>query len=308
MVDISVAYNAGNKTHQEHKAPLRGGDGRITLNLESDTAQGGAVRTGSIKKGTVKLRFNLLIEDYEQITKGDVYSRFVDPYKTLTDDGKGKLIDETGKEFGSIDYARRRLTFLPDTTVKIPKARYTKTKIGEQVLEQTRVDNRTQQKVQDIFKVAFAGYDYINAGAAMPIDETALVEVWFYDDNPATAVTESLPSSVWQIELLPEVRESLLSGSLHFRWAGKNFYDNNGLLMTALDPIKGSAKIAGRVDYQNAVVIIDKGIITQMTHDYARTYPDYYNLKSLSLISTLELTPLPAWRLSPPPLPFAPSP
>lgn len=290
-LDVTISYNKGDKTHQSHKAPLRGDNGTVTLNL---TGEGQS--TGVITPNSVKVRFNLLIEDYEQITKGEVYTRFIDPYKVLTDDGQGKLIDETGKVFGTIDYANKRLTFLPDTTVKIPKATYSKTKIGEALVGEEKVTGGKQQQVQDIFKVAFTGYQYIDAGAAMPIDESALVEVWFYDDAPSTKVTENVKSGTLELDVLPTLAESLLAGSLNMRFANKSFYDNNGLLMGDLNQNTGQATVAGSVDYQNGTVTIKAGVVGSTYSYYNPTKKQWLSGHPAptlnSLISAIDIAPI----------------
>ena len=303
-LDVTISYNKGDKTHQSHKAPLRGDNGTVSLNL---TGEGQS--TGAITPNSVKVRFNLLIEDYDHIIKGSAYTRFVDPYKVLTDDGQGRLIDETGKDFGTVDYINKRLTFLPDTTVKIPKATYAKTKIGEVVLGERKEtptqplpgltistnNARTEQTVQDIFKVAFTGYEYINAGASMPIDESALVEVWFYDETPSTKVTESVKSGTLEIDVLPTFAEQILLGSLNMSFAGKTFYDNNGLLMCDLNQATGQATVAGQVDYQNGVVSIKAGVVS--TSGYYKNGNSWvvsgYVPPSLnSLISAIDIAPI----------------
>ena len=253
-MDVTIAYHHGDKTHQSHKAPLRSSDGQVTLNLEDST--------GAITPGSVKLRFNLLIENYDVET--EKIPVFVDPYKTLTDDGKGGLVDETGKSFGSIDYANKRLTFLPDTQVNIPKSTY----------EWVNVD-------QGLRKRLFAGFEYVPAGASMPIDESALVEVWFYDENPKNSITETVASGHYEIDLLPTFAESITAGSLNFIWQNQHFYDDNGAVMMGLDPTTGKSVAVGTIDYQHGIAQISQ----VQTHS---TNPVVIN----SLISAIDVMPI----------------
>lgn len=230
-MDVTIAYHYGEKTHQSHKAPLRGSDGQVTLNLEDST--------GAITPGSVKLRFNLLIENYD--VKTEKAPVFVDPYKVLTDDSKGGLVDETGKSFGSIDYANKRLTFMPDTQVNIPKSTY----------EWVDVD-------QGLRKRLFAGFEYVPSGASMPIDETALVDVWFYDENPKNSITETVASGHYEIDLLPTFAESITAGSLNFMWQNQHFYDDNGAVMMGLNTKTGKSVPVGTIDYQHGIAQINQ--------------------------------------------------
>lgn len=256
QTQITATYSSGDKTHQQHKAPLRNRQGQVTIDL-------GDV---PIQPNSVRLRWNLLIEDYQHITLGEIYTRLVDPYKTVRDDGNGKLIDDENHEVGTIDYQNRRLTFNPDTTVMIPKATYSKTKIGEKVVSSQQVsvvDNpyglartKTQQVVQDIYRSMFTGYEYIPAGASMPIDETALVEVWFYDTSSKTSTTETLTVEQLQLKLLQNYAENIAPSSLHFSQGNQHYFDKLGQICTYLDPKTGSSRVVGTVNYADGTLIL----------------------------------------------------
>ena len=226
VLDITATYNKGTKIHQEHKAPLRDGQGKITLDL-------GDV---SIKPNTFKMRWNLLIEDYDPKTRA---VRFVDPYKTVRDDGAGKLKDETGVEVGTIDYAAKRVTFNPDTTVQIPKSVYKWVDAGN-----------------GLERYIFDHYEYIPAGASMPIDESGLVETWFYDTSPQSQVVEHLTSGVIEIDVLPNHAEVIAPSSLNITWGAKTYFDKLGTLFCDLNPVTGEATTAGNVSYQNGILLI----------------------------------------------------
>lgn len=129
----------------------------------------------------------------------------------------------------------------------------------------------------------------------MPIDETALVEVWFYDNAPKSAITETVASGQLEIDLLPAFAESILAGSVNFTFGGKTFYDNNGQLLTDLNQGTGQATLAGSVDYQNGVVSIKAGVVS--TSGYYKNGNSWvasgYVPPSLnSLISAIDVAPI----------------
>lgn len=241
---ITTTYSHGEKTHQEHKAPLRDEEGYVPIDL-GDTP---------ISPGSVRLRWNLLIEDYDVITYGKVQTRHVDPYKTVRDDSNGKLIDEKGKTVGTIDYAGRRLRFQPDTTVMIPKSTYSKTAIGEEILS----TEGGKQSYRTRYRNVFTGYEYVPAGASMPIDESALVEVWFYEKKPESSITEQLSSGTLLIDLLPHRAEVVVPGSVHFNYGNQQYFDRQGGIYTDLNPATGAATQVGSIDYQAGLVTLNQ--------------------------------------------------
>lgn len=247
-LQVKVDYSYGEKTHQQHKAPLRDEQGRITLDL-GDTP---------IQPNSVRLRWNLLIENYEspiftEITPNLSIS-FIDPYKTVRDDGKGNLVDENNEPVGTIDYAQRRLTFNPDTTVSIPKAKYKTITVGESQQVIAGIPHTVTEKRQ-----LFAGYEYIPAGASMPIDESGLAEVWFFDTSSKNSHTETLASDTLQLQLLPNFAETIAPSSVNFSLNGSthlHYFDKNGIIYCNLDSKTGDAVKAGTINYQTGVVIL----------------------------------------------------
>lgn len=232
MLNITATYNKGTKIYQEHKAPLRDGQGKVVIDL-------GDV---PIKPNTFKMRWNLLIEDYDLQTRA---VRFVDPYKTVRDDGAGKLKDEAGAEVGTIDYAARKATFNPDTTVQIPKSVYKWVDAGN-----------------GLERYIFDHYEYIPAGASMPIDESGSVEVWFYDTSPQSQVVEQLTSGTIEIDVLPNYAEVIAPSSLNITWGAKTYFDKLGTLFCDLNPVTGEAITAGTVSYQNGILLIKNWLWT----------------------------------------------
>lgn len=239
--NIQVSYSGGEKNYQKHTAPLRNREGQITLDL-------GDV---PIQPNSVRLRWNLLIEDYdspiiETLTRLPASSplnrRWIDPYKTVRDDGNGKLIDDENQQVGMIDYAQRRLTFKPDTTVNIPKPAYKMLKISEQrVVEGGKAYLKTQSRQ------VFSHFDYVPAAATMPIDESAFAEVWFYDTSEKHRHQEQLKAGQFEIDLLPHYAEQVVAGSVALQIAIDDFFDKNGKIYRYLSNYQRAE--VGKIDY-----------------------------------------------------------
>ena len=224
VLDIAVSYSKGVKTEMKFIAPLRDGTGKVTVDLGDKP----------IKPNTFRLRWNLLIEDYDSSVK-----TLVDPYKTVRDDGNGNLLDETGVNVGTINYTTRKATFTPETTVMIPKTIYKTVRISQ---------NSTRE--------LFDRFEYVPAGAFMPYDESGLVEVWFYDTTAQTTTTEQLTSGNIEIDLLPTFAEVVAPSSLNLQWGDSTYFDKQGTIYTNLNPNNGSATVAGTMDYSTGRVIL----------------------------------------------------
>lgn len=67
----------------------------------------------------------------------------------------------------------------------------------------------------------FSHWEYIPAGATMPIDETALVKVRYRAAGTSNAVSEDFTASTLAIDLTPTFAENIVPGSIHFTLGGK---------------------------------------------------------------------------------------
>lgn len=248
-LDVKIDYSFGEKTHQQHKAPLRNSEGKVSIDL-------GDV---PIQPNSVRLRWNLLIENYEspiftEITPNLSVS-FIDPYKTVRDDGQGRLIDDENQQVGTIDYAQRRLTFNPDTTVNIPKSKYKTVTLSERKEQQGIFEHTIRERRQ-----LFAGYEYIPAGASMPIDETALVEVWFFDTSSKNSTSETLSSHQLRIDVLPNFAEVIAPSSVHFSLIDSStnihYFDKGGYIYRHNNIQTGEMEKVGTINYQTGEIIL----------------------------------------------------
>ena len=189
----NVAYTWGPPTEEEFHAPMRDGNGYIDVEVEFD----------GLIPGTVELEWNLLIEtfDYISTTPAELQLvRPVDPIKIVRDDRNGNLKDTQGFLYGTVNYATGVVRFLPDTTVRIPVARYLVTQIG-----MTRNADGT---LVPVYRNVFSHWEYVTAGAAMPIDETAWAKVRYRAAGTSNSVTQPFTASGLALDLTPSFAEA----------------------------------------------------------------------------------------------------
>ncbi len=229
----SVAYTWGPPNEEEFEAPLRNGDGSIDVEVDFD----------GLIPGTVELEWNLLIDLYEYISTTPADLQLIariDPIKIVKDDGLGVLRDPQGTAFGTVNYSTGVVHFTPDTTVSIPVARYNVTQIGW-----TRTDGR----VLPVYRNLFSHWEYIPAGASMPIDDTGWAKVRYRAAGASNATNDSFTAGALAVDLTPTFAENIVPGSICFTLGGKTYFDRLGSLYYDLNPVTGAATLAGSINY-----------------------------------------------------------
>ena len=246
--DITVTYSVGEPQSKDFKAPNRSPSGRVTLNLGQT----------QIKPRGFEMTWNVLIQDYDhKVQQGEAFSRAlnpVDPYITVRDDGAGALKDAAGHTYGTLDYAAGTVTFNPDCTVSIPKPRFTKQPMGEIV-------TATQGNVQTVvplYRMVYAGIEYIGAAATAPIDESFIVTTRFRGQQSEDARNKQLASGTVQIDLLPTIAERLMPGSIRFALGGETYFDRRGDIYYRLDNATGAATRVGTVNYDSGIATVEQ--------------------------------------------------
>ena len=261
----SVAYTWGPPNEEEFHAPLRNGDGSIDVEVDFD----------GLIPGTVELEWNLLIDLYEYISTTPAELQLItriDPIKIVKDDGLGVLRDPQDVAFGTVNYATGVVRFKPDTTVRIPVARYNVTQIGW-----TRTDGR----VLPVYRNLFSHWEYIPAGASMPIDDTGWAKVRYRAAGASNATNDSFTAGALAIDLTPTFAENIVPGSICFTLGGKTYFDRLGSLYYDLDPVTGAATLAGQINYASGAANITAWV------------PAAANAVALrSLLTTLDGTPV----------------
>lgn len=252
----TVSYSYGDADAESFPAPLRNGNGTVTITLDKQ----------NLTPGTLEVRWNLLIENYEAISLVPAELQIrnqTDPYKDIYDDGVGNLRDANGVAFGTIDYAAGKFTFTPDATVSIPDARYDVIRLGDvagtngqswAALGSSGGTATNSNPAIPIYRNVFRGFDYIPAGATMPVDDTALVTVKYRATTSNTVVTEDLTPGNPRADITSNYNESIVPGSINFVFGGKTYFDRLGSLYYDLQVNTGAATRAGTINYQTGQV------------------------------------------------------
>ena len=244
-LDVKVDYSVGPPQQAEWKAPSRDGSGNVNLTLGQT----------QIKPRSVELTYNVLIEDYDtKVQAGETYTRQVDPYVTVRDDGAGALRDAGGISRGSINYATGVIRLKPDAVVKIPKAKYNKIQVGEEIVS----TQGTTQTVKPLYRTVFAGYEYVDALAAAPIDDSFVVTAKFRGQQSEDARIKQATSGVLRIDLLPTLAERIIPGSVRFAIGQETYLDRRGEIYWRLDAATGAASRIGSINYETGIVTIEQ--------------------------------------------------
>lgn len=228
-----VAYTWGPPTEEAFHAPLRNGDGTVDVDVDFD----------GLIPGTVEVEWNLLVETYEYLSTTPAELQLVqrfDPIKIVKDDGSGQLEDTQGTRFGTVDYATGVVHLQPDTTVRIPVARYSVTRLGWTV---------SGGGVAPVYRNLFTHWEYITAGASLPIDESALVTVRYRAAGASNSAAENFTAGALRLDLTPGFAEPIVPGSINFSLGGKTYFDRLGSLYYDLNPVTGAATLAGSINY-----------------------------------------------------------
>ena len=244
-LDVKVDYSVGEPQKAEWKAPARDGSGNVNLTLGQT----------QIKPRSVELVYNVLIEDYDtKVQAGEAYTRQVDPYVTVRDDGAGNLKDAGGVSHGSINYATGVIKLKPDGIVKIPKAIYRKQPMGEEIVS----TQGTTQTVKPLYRMVFAGYEYVDALASAPIDDSFVVSAKFRGQQTEDARSKQATSGALRIDLLPTLAEQIVPGSVRFSIGNETYLDRRGEIYYRLDSATGAASRVGTINYQTGLVTLEQ--------------------------------------------------
>ena len=244
-LDVKVDYSVGEPQKTEWKAPARDGSGNVNLTLGQT----------QIKPRSVELVYNVLIEDYDtKVQAGEAYTRQVDPYVTVRDDGAGALRDAGGVSRGTINYTTGVIKLKPDAVVKIPKAIYRKQPMGEEIV----CTQGTTQTVKPLYRMVFAGYEYVDALASAPIDDSFVVTAKFRGQQTEDARSKQATSGALRIDLLPTLAEQIVPGSVRFAIGNETYLDRRGEIYYRLDSATGAASRVGTINYQTGLVTLEQ--------------------------------------------------
>lgn len=232
----TVDYTYGPPDVQEFPAPLRDINGNVPLTLSKS----------NLRPNTIEVTWNLLYNPYDPVTMTIFPSR--DPYKTVRDDGLGRLKDTLGEDHGSVDYVTGIISLRTETTVGMPKAKYAWVTLGVVAGGGT------------VRRYLFQGWEYFPVGANMPNDETAHVSVKYRSVASDSAVTAPISTTALKFDLTNQYSENIVPGSVNFTLGGRTYFDRAGNLYYGLDVASGSAIKAGTLNYQSGEVTLDSWV------------------------------------------------
>ncbi|RYU57038.1 hypothetical protein EWI61_13740 [Methylolobus aquaticus] len=235
-----MTYTYGPPVEEPFPAPLRDGEGVVTLQLDAE----------DLVPGSVEVEWNLLLDlaEYLSTTPAELQLiHHVDPSKAVRDDSGGALKDASGLSFGSVNYATGVIRLWPDTIVKVPVARYQVTPIGF---------TEGEEGPEPVYRNMFAHWRYLEAGAALPLDDTALVTVRYRSEGTSNAATETVTAGNLQLDLTPGFAEPIVPGSVNFTLGGKRYFDRLGSLYYDLNPVTGAAMLAGAINYSTGLATL----------------------------------------------------
>ncbi len=245
---FEASFTHGEPDTQAFAAPMRNGNGTVSLLLDA----------GNVLPGSVELTWNLQIEDYEAVSATPkelvISPGRAESHKTVRDNGQGQLVDSHGGVIGSVDYASGAITFSPDTTVQIPWPRYDVQYLGYDIYGFVR---------KTVYRTVFRGFEYQSAAASMPLDGTGLATVQYRTVSSNTTVVVNLNLEHLQVDLTPGFAENVTPGSVNFLLGGKRYFDRNGRLYVDLDLKTDAATLAGSLDYDSGVATLSHWVAGQ---------------------------------------------
>ncbi|MDO4434868.1 MAG: hypothetical protein Q4B71_00435 [Cardiobacteriaceae bacterium] len=285
-LELSVNYQSGEPKAQSFTAPLRDHTGAVNVTLEQKP----------IAPRSFSMVWNVLIQDYDASTvyllseeRKPTQTFPVDPYITVFDDGNGNLLDTNAKRFGSIDYASGKISFNPDTTVTIPKPKFSPQVVGEEVVN----NGDGTETVKRFARNLFTELEYVPAAATAPIDESFKVEVKYRSQSALEAKQETLILKDLSLDLLPNHAEPIKAGTVSFAISGKRYTDRRGAIYTDHQPT-GEARLCGQINYHTGKALLEDFI------------GDPASLKLESLATYLNHTPVDAVTFRVPVAPIRP--
>ena len=229
----TVDYAYGPPDVQEFPAPLRDINGNVPLTLSK----------ANLRPNTVEVTWNLLYNPYDPVTMTLFPTR--DPYKTVRDNGLGRMRDTLGADYGTVDYVTGIISLKTETTVGMPRALYAWVSLG----------NNAQGFA--VRRFLFQGWEYFPVGANMPNDETAHVSVKYRTMDADSAITAPITTSALKFDLTNQYSENIVPGSVNFTLGGRTYFDRAGNLYYSLDVATGNAIKAGTLNYQSGEVTLD---------------------------------------------------
>lgn len=216
---FTITYDYGSPTEETFSHPIRGGNGWLSLVLDAVP-----------RAGTVEVEWNVNVIEWN----GDI----VDPLVNAYDNGAG-VLPISGGTPGTINYAGKTVTWLPDVSLNIPVATYVLRQIGEQG------DNGN---VRYVWRKVFLCWQYRVTGASYPNDESGLVKIRYRTVGGDTQAVETQTLSAIAFDLTRGYGETIVPGSARCTFGGSVYVHTAGSIYRDPSPATGAGSLAGSLD------------------------------------------------------------
>ena len=231
ILDITAQYSVGDGAYQQFRQPQRNEQNEVLLTVPNVIPN--TLNIDYLASVTANYTGNTNIE--------------------LHDDGDGNVLNKANATVGSINYATGAIKFNPVATLPLAKIIY-KPLIQSELPSVHGIGGGGGSHVYQ--RAIVDHYEYEDVEVGLNDNETALVNVSYYDAQSDDTVTEQLSSGDIEIDLLPHHAENIAPASINITWAGHTYFDKLGSIYTDLDPKTGSALLAGTVDYQAGKILL----------------------------------------------------
>lgn len=281
--EFSVQYSWGPPLIETFMAPERNQNGTITLPLLNPNVLPRSLRVSwNTVYDPADLTIDGSISESAETSQRELgalvpWSPSRDPIVTVLDNGLGTFATRA-ECAAAIDYAAGVITFIPNTTISLPKPRWKKKVIGTSsyslnTTERTDVPGVGQQvvttKTKDTLQAYFDGFDNQVIGAIMPTDLSASVTVTYRTTAAGTTTTETFTFAP-TLDLTASSRDPIIAGSVSLTLGGQRYLDRQGKLYTNVDYLTGAGQQVGSVNYATGIctlTLLREGLINAGTVD-----------------------------------------
>lgn len=232
----SVAYSKDDPTAiktEQFANPTRNPNATVTLSLHA-----------GIRPGTLQLSWPVVLAPgvspfYIGGGGYEVRDGYANSPAELVakDNGQGRLLlDSTGADIGSINYATGQLVFMPDNTTTVQVTIRRRGYSGSEWYE--------------------VGVDYFQKPVIMQLSGVAVTAKYVAGGTPSAKPPEVFTITGIKCDLTPHFGETIVPGSIFFCVGTKQYFDRLGSVYTDLDVTTGAATTAGSINYSTGEVTL----------------------------------------------------
>jgi hypothetical protein len=264
---FNFAYQHGPPNETTFAAPARGAGGYITVTLPNVG--------GSVVKGSVELEFNVDVLSGSELAAAWDGAALLPPPANYSRSVNVKFFDHVAApgdavggwrypggagvvvypgnvlgQAGTMTYASREVSFLPEVRIPTPIPTFTPTTF-------TAPDGTKRTSIG----AAYAPTNYSIADLAGIMPAAGNLRVRWRTDSANTSATDSFTASSILYDLTPGFGEDIVTGSARFTVGGREYVDRAGSLYHSVDRATGSGTYGGTLGYQNGVAAISDWVV-----------------------------------------------